>query len=88
MSWFLLILCLCQDLGLNIAVLNQYIIKYNGNYNTNNFYDDIDMLIKEIVDSSSPEKIVNKFKIARHKIAYESFTYQKSKLFKYRYIPE
>ena len=25
--------------ALNIAVLNQYIIKYNGNYNTNNFYD-------------------------------------------------
>ena len=23
--------------ALNIAVLNQYIIKYNGNYNTNNF---------------------------------------------------
>ena len=61
--------------ALNIAVLNQYIIKYNGNYNTNNFYDDIDMLIKEIVDSSSPEKIVNKFKIARHKIAYESFSW-------------
>ena len=30
-------------------------------------HDDIDMLIK-IVDSSRSRKIVNKFKIARHKI--------------------
>lgn len=73
--------------ALNIAVLNQYIIKYNNAYNISNFYNDINNLINEIVDSSSPKKIINKLKIGRYKIYYDSFDYQKAKLLKYRYIP-
>jgi hypothetical protein len=76
-----------QICTVNIAVLNQYIIRFKNNYNMNNFYKDIEDIIQEIIHSTEPKKVINKHKIGKYKINYETFQYKKTKLIKYRYVP-
>lgn len=73
--------------ALNIATLNQYIKKFENNYNLLTFYDDTNKLIQEIIDSSKPKRNINNIKIDKYKISYETFNSENAKLLKYRYVP-
>lgn len=76
-----------QICAVNIAVLNQYIIRFKNNYNMNNFYKDIEEIIQEIINRTEPKKVINRHKIDKYKINYETFQHIETKLIKYRYVP-
>lgn len=72
---------------LNLAILNHFIKNIEDNYDFNNFYNDINNIINLLVDSTNHKKITNRYKIGRYKIFSESFDYEPTKLFKYKYLP-
>jgi len=73
--------------ALNLAVLNYFIKNIEANYDFNDFYDDINNIINLMVDSTNHKKIINRYKIGKYKVFSESFNYESTKLFKYKYLP-
>lgn len=74
--------------ALNISILNQYIKEFNNNYNFLNFFNDINLLIDNIISLTKPKKVMKKIKINQYKIEYGTFYNSQTKLIKFKYFQE
>ena len=74
-------------IALNLSLLYNYINRYKEeNFNLQDFFDDINKIIDEIIQATKPYIENKTYKIGNKTIIYPSFEYESLKLLKYKYI--
>lgn len=70
---------------LNLAILNQYVKRYDDTISILDLKKDVDAIISEIVEDSLAKKNTILYEIGDKIVHYESFHYENAKLLKYKF---